>query len=206
MTDDGANNGGSGALTALFGLEGRVAVVTGASSGLGNRFALVLHGAGAHVVVAARRADRLDVLAAELGDRVTTVSTDLTVAADRERLTTVALEVSGRIDVLVNNAGHSDPTPAESETLEHFASTMDINTVAPFHLCQLVGRSMLAAGEGSIVNVASIWDCRRVAHEGRQLLRLEGCPGQPDPPAWLRVGPQGGARATCSLRAGSPPR
>lgn len=156
LLSGGATTGSPGLLVSLFGLEDRVAVVTGASSGLGNRFARVLHAAGARVVVAARRADRLEELAAELGDRVTTVVTDLTIAADRERLAAVALEVDGRIDVLVNNAGHSDPTPAESETLDHFASTMDINAVAPFHLCQLVGRSMLAAGEGSIINVASI--------------------------------------------------
>lgn len=158
MTADSDSDaaGPRGALESLFGLDGRVAVVTGASSGLGNRFARVLHTAGAHVVVAARRAERLDALASELGERVTTVATDLTIDADRERLAAAALEVSGRIDVLVNNAGHSDPTPAESETLDHFASTMDINAVAPFHLCQLVGRSMLAAGEGSIINVASI--------------------------------------------------
>jgi NAD(P)-dependent dehydrogenase (short-subunit alcohol dehydrogenase family) len=143
-------------LSGLFALDGRVAIVTGASSGLGDRFARVLHAAGAHVVVAARRADRLDALAGSLGERVTTVTADLTVAADRERLVEVAGSVTGTIDVLVNNAGHSDPTPAESETLEHFVDTMDINLVAPFHLCQLVGRSMLARGTGSIVNIASI--------------------------------------------------
>ena len=140
----------------LFRLDGRVVVVTGASSGLGDRFTRVLHAAGAHVVVAARRAARLDALAADLGERVTAVTTDLTVAEDREQLVERALGVTGRIDVLVNNAGVSDPTPAESETLEHFLGTMDLNVVAPFHLCQLVGRSMLAAGDGSIVNVASI--------------------------------------------------
>ena len=143
-------------LSGLFALDGRVAIVTGASSGLGDRFARVLHAAGAHVVVAARRADRLDALAGSLGERVTTVTADLTVAADRERLVEVAGSVTGTIDVLVNNAGHSNPTPAESETLEHFVDTMDINLVAPFHLCQLVGRSMLSRGTGSIVNIASI--------------------------------------------------
>lgn len=143
-------------LTTLFRLDGQVAIVTGASSGLGDRFARVLHAAGAHVVVAARRADRLDTLAADLGDRVTAVAADLTVADDRVRLVEVAESVTGAIDVLVNNAGHSDPTPAESETLEHFVGTMDINLVAPFHLSQLAGRSMLARGSGSIVNIASI--------------------------------------------------
>jgi NAD(P)-dependent dehydrogenase (short-subunit alcohol dehydrogenase family) len=140
----------------LFRLDGQVAIVTGASSGLGDRFARVLHAAGAHVVLAARRAERLDALAGELGERVSAVPSDLTVLEDRERLVDVALGVTGRIDVLINNAGVSDPTPAEAETLEHFLSTMDLNVVAPFHLCQLVGRRMLAEGTGSIVNVASI--------------------------------------------------
>lgn len=143
-------------LTELFRLDGQVAVITGASSGLGDRFARVLHAAGAHVVVAARRAERLDALAAELGGRVTPVTADLTMAEDRVRLVEVAEAVTGAIDVLVNNAGHSDPTPAESETLEHFVGTIDINLVAPFHLCQLVGRSMLPRRRGSIVNIASI--------------------------------------------------
>ena len=141
---------------ALFRLDGRVAIVTGASSGLGNRFARVLHGAGAHVVVAARRADRLAALAQDLGDRVSVAEADLTDAAARERLVADALAVSGRLDVLVNNAGFGEPAPAEAETLEHFGRTMNINVTALFHLSQLAGRAMLAQGSGSIVNIASI--------------------------------------------------
>jgi len=140
----------------LFGLDGRVAVVTGASSGLGDRFARVLHGAGATVVVAARRAERLEALAADLGGRVVVVPADLTVAADRERLIEAAFDVAGRIDVLVNNAGYGVPSPAESESIDRFEQTMDINVTAPFHLAQLAGRHMLAAGSGSIVNIASV--------------------------------------------------
>lgn len=143
-------------LTHLFDLDGDVAVVTGASSGLGARFARVLHAAGAHVVVAARRRDRLDELAVDLAGRVTVVEADLTDPAARERLVAEAVGVTGSLDVLVNNAGHSDPTAAEDETLEHLAHTLDINLTAPFHLCQLAGRHMLAAGAGSIVNIASI--------------------------------------------------
>ena len=143
-------------ISELFRLDGSTAIVTGASSGLGDRFARVLHAAGATVVVAARRADRLDRLVADLGDRVLAVPTDLTVIEDRELLVSTAAEVSGTIDVLVNNAGHSSPIAAESETLDHLGSTMDINLVAPFHLSQLVGRHMLARGHGSIVNIASI--------------------------------------------------
>ncbi len=137
-------------------MQGRLVVVTGASSGLGNRFARVLHAAGAHVVLAARRRDRLDELAGHLGDRVTPVAVDLGLAEDRERLIAEAVSVTGRIDVLVNNAGYGRPAPAEHETLEHFMWTLEINLVAVFHLSQLAGRHMLDAGSGSIVNVASI--------------------------------------------------
>lgn len=140
----------------LFGLDGRVALVTGASSGLGHRFARVLHTAGAHVVISARRRDRLRELADELGERVTVVPADLTDAGSREHLVDAALGPAGRIDVLVNNAGYGTVAAAEDETLEHFSYTMDINLVAVFHLSQLVGRHMIEAGHGSIVNVASV--------------------------------------------------
>lgn len=140
----------------LFSLDGRVVIVTGASSGLGRRFAAVLHDAGAHVVVAARRVDRLDSLADQLGDRVTVVQADLTVLADCERLVSRASAVNGGIDVLVNNAGYGKAHPAELEPLEHFRYTMQVNLESVFALSQLVGRSMLERRSGSIINIASV--------------------------------------------------
>ncbi len=141
-----------------FRLDGRTAIVTGASSGLGARFARVLHAAGADVVVAARRADRLASLAAEVrGERLHAVTCDVTVDADLQRLVQTALEVgAGAIDVVVNNAGIGHPMPAEEEPIDHFRLVVDVNLNALFRLSQLAARTMLARSGGSIVNVASM--------------------------------------------------
>jgi NAD(P)-dependent dehydrogenase (short-subunit alcohol dehydrogenase family) len=145
------------ALDRLVRLDGRVAIVTGASSGLGDRFARVLHAAGAAVVVAARRADRLADLVADLGDeQALAVSCDVGVDADRERLVATTVERFGRLDVLVNNAGVGYQTPAEHEPLEQWRQVVDVNLTGLFHLSQLAARQMLAQRSGSIVNVASI--------------------------------------------------
>ncbi|MCD9623462.1 SDR family NAD(P)-dependent oxidoreductase [Rhabdothermincola salaria] len=142
-------------LSDLFRLDDRVAIVTGASSGLGDRFARVLHAAGARVVLAARRADRLEALAADLPGSIA-VPTDVSVEADLERLVATAMDAHGRIDVLVNNAGVSDPMRAEEETVEHYRWVMDVNVDSVYRLSQLAARPMLEAGRGSIVNVSSI--------------------------------------------------
>lgn len=143
-------------LPRLFALDGRVAVVTGASSGLGERFARVLHAAGATVVVAARRTERLDALADDLGERVVVVPADLASADAREELVDTALEQCGTIDVLVNNAGIGRTAPAEDEPLADWSDVVEVNLTAVFHLSQLAARTMLDAGAGAIVNVASI--------------------------------------------------
>lgn len=140
---------------AMFRLDGRVAVVTGASSGIGNRFAAVLHAAGATVVAVARREERLQALAEER-DGIIPLAADLASADAREELVATVLDRYGRVDVLVNNAGTGYPWPAEDESLEHWAGVIEINQTAVFHLCQLCGRSMLEQGSGVIVNVASI--------------------------------------------------
>ena len=139
----------------LFRLDGRTAIVTGASSGLGDRFARVLHAAGANVVIAARRGDRLAALADEL-EGTLAVECDVANDADLERLVTEAIDAHGRIDVLVNNAGIGTPVAAEDEPLEDFRRVMDVNLNAVFALSQLVGRHMLANSSGSIINIASI--------------------------------------------------
>jgi NAD(P)-dependent dehydrogenase (short-subunit alcohol dehydrogenase family) len=140
---------------ATFDLTGRTAVVTGASSGLGYRFAQVLAAAGAQVVASARRADRLDALAAT-DARIVPVTADVADAAGRERLIAESEAALGRIDILVNNAGISDPKSMEQETLDDFTRVLDINLTAVWHLCKLAGAGMVQRGQGSIINIASI--------------------------------------------------
>jgi NAD(P)-dependent dehydrogenase (short-subunit alcohol dehydrogenase family) len=142
---------------ASFRLDGRVAIVTGASSGLGARFARVLDGAGASVMLAARRLDRLEKLAADLTDACAH-RCDLADPDAPAALVAATLERWGRVDALVNNAGTYENVPALDEPIERFREVLDVNLVAPFALAQGVARSMVDAQRpGVIVNIASIW-------------------------------------------------
>ena len=138
----------------LFRLDGRVAVVTGASRGLGERFARVLRAAGAEVVAAGRDTAALERLAAETGASIEVG--DVRDDAHTERLVQHALEHHGRLDIAVANAGIADVVPFEQQDLAQLRDTIEINLVAVMVLAQFAGRAMLAAGGGSIVNVASI--------------------------------------------------
>jgi NAD(P)-dependent dehydrogenase (short-subunit alcohol dehydrogenase family) len=140
---------------ARFQLAGRVAIVTGASSGLGARFARVLCGAGATVVGTARRAERLAVLSE--GRDIIPVVGDINDEAVRAEVLRTALEISGRLDILVNNAGAAVISRAEDETLEDFQRITLLNLVTPFAMAQLAGRHMIANGGGAIINIASIY-------------------------------------------------
>jgi NAD(P)-dependent dehydrogenase (short-subunit alcohol dehydrogenase family) len=143
----------------MWRLDGRVAIVTGASSGLGAHIARYLVGSGATVVAAARRTDLLDDLAEQLGGRLIAVTTDVSDEQSRARLVAVAAEISGSVDILVNNAARllSPPPRPEDESTLDFTDIIDVNLVSLFALTALVGRGMLARGAGSIVNVASIF-------------------------------------------------
>jgi NAD(P)-dependent dehydrogenase (short-subunit alcohol dehydrogenase family) len=146
----------------LFDLDGKVAIVTGASSGLGEGFARALVAAGATVVAAARRLDRLEVLAKELDGttpgqgRVVPVRCDVTSEQDRHDLVEVSRAITGHIDVLVNNAGMPGVPHAEEETVDGFAALLDLNLAAGFHLAAKVAATV---GEGdtlSVINISSV--------------------------------------------------
>ncbi len=140
---------------AMFRLDGRVALVTGASSGLGARFARVLTAAGARVVLAARRLDRLRELSHALPGSLP-VECDITNDSDVERLVSTALQQFGHLDVLVNNAGIADPYSSEDEPIETFREVIALNLTAHFLMSQRVGRHMLERGKGSIINIVSV--------------------------------------------------
>ncbi len=141
----------------LFRLDGRVALVTGASSGLGVAFAQALAEAGADVVLAARRADRLAETAAlveKAGRRQLTVQTDVARPEDCQRAAAAAMDGFGRVDILVNNAGIGTAVPASRETPEQFRQVIDINLNGSYWMAQACGKVMRPGS--TIINISSV--------------------------------------------------
>ena len=141
----------------MFRLDGKVAIVTGASSGLGVAFAQALAEAGADVVLGARRLDRLEdtrALVEDAGRRAFAVQTDVAEPDDCQRLVDAAMLELGRVDVLVNNAGIGTAVPATRETPEEFRQVIDVNLNGCYWMAQACGRVMLPGS--SIVNISSV--------------------------------------------------
>jgi NAD(P)-dependent dehydrogenase (short-subunit alcohol dehydrogenase family) len=141
----------------MYRLDGRVAIVTGASSGLGVAFARALAEAGADVVLGARRVDRLEAtaqLVRDAGRRVLAVATDVADPAQCQALVDAAMAEFGHVDVLVNNAGIGTAVPATRETPEQFREVIDINLNGCYWMAQACGRVM--APGSSIVNISSV--------------------------------------------------
>ncbi len=158
-SDESAVRGGADDRTidplGLFRLDGKVVVVTGASSGLGERMARVFHAVGATVVATARRVERLDALVDTLPGAIA-LPADVSDSDQRERLVREVIERCGGVDVLVNNAGIATVVRVEDESIETFRESMEINVTAVWHLSKLCAPSMISRGGGSIVNVASM--------------------------------------------------
>jgi NAD(P)-dependent dehydrogenase (short-subunit alcohol dehydrogenase family) len=137
-------------------LPGRVAIVTGASSGLGGRFAVALAQAGATVVACARRLERLEEMARE-HDAIHPLACDVTDDDDRRRLVAWTLEHFGHVDVCVNNAGISSGGPERQAAVETFGSVLRVNLEAVFGVTQAVGEPMRSQGSGSVINISSMF-------------------------------------------------
>ena len=141
----------------MFRLDGKVAVVTGASSGLGVAFAKALAEAGADVVLGARRVEKLEDtkrLVESTGRRALAVQTDVADPDDCQRLVDEAMKNFGRVDVLVNNAGVGTAVPATKETPEQFRSVVEVNLHGCYWMAQACGRVMQPGS--SIVNISSV--------------------------------------------------
>jgi len=151
----------------LFDLTGRTAIVTGGSRGLGKEIAEGLAEAGANLVLCARRAEWLDETVREFearGFAVRGKTCDVSNAVDVQSVIDTARHAFGQIDILVNNAGTSWGAMPEDMPLEQWQKVIDVNLTGCFLMAQAVGREMLKAESGSIINITSIAGLRSSAN------------------------------------------
>jgi NAD(P)-dependent dehydrogenase (short-subunit alcohol dehydrogenase family) len=144
-----------------FRLDGKVAVVTGASSGLGVAFSKALAEAGADLVLGARRTERLNETGAiveSMGRRFVAKATDVSKPEDCDALIALAIETFGHVDILVNNAGVGTAVPATKETPEQFREVLDVNLMGAYWMSQAFGKAV--KGGGVIVNISSVLGLR----------------------------------------------
>jgi 3-oxoacyl-[acyl-carrier protein] reductase len=140
----------------MFRLDGKAALVTGASGGIGAAIARALHGQGAAVVLSGTRRDALDALAGELGGRAHVCPADLSDPAAPEKLVEAAEAAAGPLHVLVNNAGFTRDMLALRMSDEDWQAVLEVDLSAPFRLARAALRGMLRRRAGRIVNISSI--------------------------------------------------
>ena len=141
-----------------FKLDGKVAIVTGASSGLGVAFATGLAEAGADIAICARRAEKLEETRKQVeatGRRCLAIAADVAKPEDCERVVAETVEQLGGVDVLINNAGVGTAVPATRETPDEFRRVIDINLNGSYFMAQSAARAMRSNG-GAIVNIGSV--------------------------------------------------
>ena len=143
----------------LLNLEGRVAVVTGGATGIGLRMAVGLAEAGSNIVIASRKLEACEQAAHEIeknGVKALAVACDVTKSNDVEGLKNAVMQRFGRVDALINNAGRAWVAPPEDMPLERWQQVFDLNITGPFLCSQVLGREMIKAKRGKIINIASI--------------------------------------------------
>lgn len=143
----------------LFDLSGRVAVVAGGTTGLGYAIALGLANAGADVVASSRRLDQVEKAAGEieaLGRRSLRVTSDVRDRASLQALHDAVLAAFGKVDILVNAAGVTHKAPTLEETEAEWLRVVETNLTGTLRPCQIFGASMVKAGYGRIINIASL--------------------------------------------------
>ncbi len=143
----------------LFDLSGRVAVVTGGTTGLGHAIALGLAGAGADVVASSRRLEQVEKTAQqieELGRRTMRVTSDVLDRATLQALHDAVMEKFGKVDILVNAAGINHKAPTLEVGEEEWSRIVETNLTGTMRACQIFGKTMVGAGYGRIVNIASL--------------------------------------------------
>jgi 3-oxoacyl-[acyl-carrier protein] reductase len=140
----------------MFDLEGKNALITGASGGIGGAIAKALHGAGASVGLSGTRVDPLEALAAELGGRAHVLPCNLSDFDAVEALPKTAAEAMGSVDILVNNAGITRDNLFMRMSDDEFRSVIDVNLTSTFKLCKGVLRGMMKARWGRIINISSV--------------------------------------------------
>jgi NAD(P)-dependent dehydrogenase (short-subunit alcohol dehydrogenase family) len=143
----------------LFDLSGRVAVVTGGTTGLGHGIALGLADAGADVVATSRRSEQVDKVAAEIekrGRRALRLTSDVQDRASIQALHDSVLKAFGKVDILVTAAGVTHKAPTLDESEEEWSRVIETNLTGTLRACQIFGKTMVKAGYGRIVNIASL--------------------------------------------------